>query len=535
MADYSQNEDQDSNDTQQNETSVQDSEQATNQNPEGIYDTLPQEADATQPAQEDSTNAVQSQGAATSSSPDATQIPDANQAPQETQQQQATPTLQITPTTQAEYMQHANQTSADLANGHIQPETYSDLFAHKSTLGKIGTLFGLMLSGAGSGLAHQPNMLMDMMNKEIDRDLDAQKSSALNAQNILRINQQDALNKTNIALNQALTVSAQKNAGLISAQTVTAQKQPALVQAQTQQAQAGTQANLADVKYKMAQAGLTAAQIKNWDAQTALSVQTKSQIDMQRIAFADLINKKNKLPVGSPERLAAEQQIAVMAPLVQGKEFDLGSRADALGTMINNTLNPQQEEGNAQNGPVNQGKMNDLINKGRVLPATTPGVIPPSEVQPVKAEQAKAVVNRNAAQAYNSAVQNMLSVKDKLTPNLRNAYIAAYHKAATGSAIPPSADEMKQYDPIFPSGTDYLVPKVWKQKYNNQMAQFKNNEQTLTYLKGYGLLNPFPNYGIKQPASQQITNQPQTKTVNGITYKRGPTGEAIPIPSTAAQ
>lgn len=77
----------------------------------------------------------------------------------------------------------------DLHNGQIQPKTYRDLFSknhdgsEKSTLGKLGTIFGLLVSGAGSGLAHQPNALMDMMNREIDRDLDAQKASQANKLN----------------------------------------------------------------------------------------------------------------------------------------------------------------------------------------------------------------------------------------------------------------------------------------------------------------------------------------------------------------
>lgn len=73
----------------------------------------------------------------------------------------------------------------DLANRHITPETYSGMFGKKDTLGKIGTIFGLMLSGAGSGLTGQSNALLDMMNKEIDRDLEAQKTSKANANTFL--------------------------------------------------------------------------------------------------------------------------------------------------------------------------------------------------------------------------------------------------------------------------------------------------------------------------------------------------------------
>lgn len=71
----------------------------------------------------------------------------------------------------------------DLHNGKIQPKTMESMFADKGTVGKIGTIFGLMLSGAGSGLAHQSNALLDMMNKEIERDLEAQKNNQTNKLN----------------------------------------------------------------------------------------------------------------------------------------------------------------------------------------------------------------------------------------------------------------------------------------------------------------------------------------------------------------
>lgn len=86
----------------------------------------------------------------------------------------------------------------DMANGHITPKTYADMFASKSTLGKIGSLFGLLLSGAGSGITGQPNAVLNMMNKEIDNDLEAQKTSKTNAQNFIKINQAGELNRAQI-------------------------------------------------------------------------------------------------------------------------------------------------------------------------------------------------------------------------------------------------------------------------------------------------------------------------------------------------
>lgn len=104
----------------------------------------------------------------------------------------------------------------DLTNGHIEPKTYHDLFAKKSTLGKIGTIFGLMMSGAGSGISHQPNALLAAMNQEIKNDLDSQMQSKTNAQNFIKINQQQQMQNAQIGLTEAQKKSMLADAGIKS-------------------------------------------------------------------------------------------------------------------------------------------------------------------------------------------------------------------------------------------------------------------------------------------------------------------------------
>lgn len=86
----------------------------------------------------------------------------------------------------------------DLQNGHITPETYGSLFGKQDTLGKMGMMFGMLASGMGSGITGQPNMVMDMMNKEIERDLDAQKTSKVNAMNFHKLANEHAVNQAQI-------------------------------------------------------------------------------------------------------------------------------------------------------------------------------------------------------------------------------------------------------------------------------------------------------------------------------------------------
>lgn len=106
----------------------------------------------------------------------------------------------------------------DLTNGHITPETYRGMFEKKSTMGKIGTILGVMLSGAGSGLSHQPNMALEMMNNEIKNDLDAQTKSKENAKNYYNLNLQHELNKADIALKAQQEKGAVANTALTKAQ-----------------------------------------------------------------------------------------------------------------------------------------------------------------------------------------------------------------------------------------------------------------------------------------------------------------------------
>ena len=91
----------------------------------------------------------------------------------------------------------------DFAMGHIHPETMSSLYAKKDTAGKIGTIFGMLVSGAGSGLSHQPNALMAMMQKQIDNDFAAQQNSNVNAQNFYKLHMANELNKAQIKNTEA--------------------------------------------------------------------------------------------------------------------------------------------------------------------------------------------------------------------------------------------------------------------------------------------------------------------------------------------
>lgn len=176
----------------------------------------------------------------------------------------------------------------DLDAGHIKPETVNDLFAKKDTLGKVGTLFGLLVSGIGGGLTgHGGNATLTKMQQEIQNDLQAQQESVGNQQNFLKINQQGLANQSNIAATNVDT-------GIKS------------------YAQAQTQMNLA--------------------------------------AFHHFVTMANKLPPGSPQYQQAQQQLAMMWPAVQNANLQILDKA-AGAAAFQNMIMGNSGGGNGQAGP----------------------------------------------------------------------------------------------------------------------------------------------------------------------------------------
>lgn len=246
------------------------------------------------------------------------QVPQAQEAPQESnapvgaieppqpqpQQQAVQPEPISTPEQQKQielehYISADQATQNDLNNGHITPRTYSDLFASKSTLGKIGTLFGLLVSGAGSGITGQPNAVLSMMNKELENDFEAQKQSKLNAQNLLRIHQTQQIQQAQI---------------------------PAM---------------LAQKKINDAQAKLLLAEAN----QKAYAL---TRMDQNRMALHSLVAANQKLPVGSPQRQQGDNMLAMMYQAINTENFNIADRAASAGALAN--FGQQQNQANPEAG-----------------------------------------------------------------------------------------------------------------------------------------------------------------------------------------
>jgi hypothetical protein len=197
-------------------------------------------------------------------------------------------------------MSEVNAWDYDLANGHITPLTYNKLMFYnaedtgegkygtqKSTLGKLGSLFSLLVSGAGSGLAHQPNAVIGMMNNTIQNDLEAQKQSKANAQNYLRLAQQHEMQKANINV---------------------------------------------------------------LNSQAALNANISAQQKMNSAAFHSFVKQANAYPPGSPEQQKAFATLAMLKPTLDQTNSTLADRAATAGAIysLGQQQNPAQKIGQAQ-------------------------------------------------------------------------------------------------------------------------------------------------------------------------------------------
>jgi hypothetical protein len=178
---------------------------------------------------------------------------------------------------QQEFAQQDVAFQQDLANGHITPENYHDLMAKKDTLGKIGTIFGVMLGGIGSGLTGQPNAALTAMNNEISNDLQAQIHSKENAKNFLQLNQQQQMQEANIAQLQRT-------------------------------------------------GALTDAQAKNMNAEAKMKAFTASQLQMNRVALHNQAQAVAKMPEG-PQKEQAKQALAMMGTAVTNENANIGDIA----------------------------------------------------------------------------------------------------------------------------------------------------------------------------------------------------------------
>lgn len=357
----------------------------------------------------------------------------------------------------------------DLKNGHITPKTYSDLFAQKSTLGKIGTAFGLLLSGMGAGLTHQPNALLAMMDKQISNDLESQKSSKTNAIDFLKLNQQRLLNQS---------------------------------------------------------------QSKYLDVQTKEKAYALSRAQMNSAALHQMVQMAQKLPEGSPQRQQADQALAFMNNAVQAENYSIADRyatGSAFAKMLYGNQPGASDEQNFQKqtsgmrmlGPQGETRAKDMESKH------VPGFKGQASV-PVSTADRDALMGHQKLQSGLDDLLNFTKTHSTIIPGTKEYNIGQSKVRKLQSEIREGvlgtvykAGEQPLLDKFVaqnPAGLD----KWWKTIPQLQTLKDANIRDLNVRKESLG----FP--VDKQAATSQ--DQPQIKIVNGVKYMRGPNGEAVKVP-----
>lgn len=337
----------------------------------------------------------------------------------------------------AQLQQYATEDQAwsrDLVNGHVQPKTYSDLFNNKSTLGKVGMIFGMMMSGAGSGLAHQPNMLMDMMNKEIDRDYQGQVQSKSNAMNFVKANQEH-------------------------------------------------QMQVAQINQMQHQGRLTDAQAKNLTIDSQIKAQTNARMQMNRVALHHLVTQVSRMPDG-PQKMQATQQLGMLSQAVDAENYNLADVAASRSAFMN--MSSGLGQGASSQGPVDYNRMNQLE---RASQMKIPGAPSESDIGAMGKEAAQVEENRALRSTYNDSFQklNSMALAGKLSPHMRAAEIntLSAQMARQTAHRYNLAEATQQADGMFPQSGDWHSTREEKLRKANQF--FDAEEAGTPTLNRFGL------------------------------------------------
>ena len=420
--------------------------------------------------------------------------------------------------------------ASDLQLGKITPKTYQSLYNSKDTLGKVGTLFGLLLSGVGSGLSGQPNALMEMMNKEIERDLDAQKASNTNAQNWFNLSNQHEYQKAQI--------------NRLAYENEYTKAQTGKVPYEENQMQAATEASLAGAYQHATEGDLTRGKIqtlggKSFDLSASNSARNKMLIASQQ-HLQDTVNAMSPgdTKVEGQKLLDGTVKPAMMQQIVQNNAKTAGqlsllhaatggkpgltptvdpsiynqhlqevNKANAARTQVDNanrqTLKQpgKQAPADAPQGAVRYDKLRAMIADSRRKEALgLPGSLKESDISALNTEAQGIEDNRIAAKAYQHAFTTLNKLKDKGG----SAMNEEMYKAQVGTLGAQIAREtagrfnlqeaQNQMGGMFPSWKDF-ISGAGPEKYNNTMQYFKGKEAGTSTLNRYPeLKTPFPKF-----------------------------------------
>jgi len=411
----------------------------------------------------------------------------------------------------AKVEQHLNQQSEmfanELAAGHIHPKTISDLYGSKDTLGKIGMIFGLMVSGAGSGLAHQTNAALDLINKELDRDLEAQKASNTNAQNWYTQSlkhDMDVAYRDKMIFDKTLT-SAQ--ARLADANADLERANISRVPADIAVAQAARDKIVAEIDAIYAATDFQ--NFKNNYAGVANSAKARGTIG----AGQYLQNIINKMPQGAERDKAQGVFETILAPAIAAEVADKNAQSGAaagaaaaasrkappgVATTLPGQVKPQNVAPKAPGEPghvkrnkddvIDNNALNSLIETSkRQRFLQLPETITEHEQELLREEATKVKELSNMRKSYNNSFVKLNNsfLNGKVNPQLLAAETSALKaimaRSVAGKTI--MSEMTAQGEGAFPNVLDYGTSA--EMKYYKTMKMLSDNEQNTPTLDRY--------------------------------------------------
>lgn len=408
----------------------------------------------------------------------------------------------------------------DLSSGQIKPETYHSLYEKKDTLGKIGSIFGMMLSGAGSGLAHQPNAMLELMNRQISNDLEAQKA-----------NQSNKISWYSYALQHE-------------------KQQPEIAKEWAQAQSTGSKADFD--RWMNNKMGIIDQSATN-DAHNYMSIGAVSNIQ-------DMINRMPPSP--ARDRMQAQHDNVLLPGVVaQAQKSNLEmERKKTLMNAANPLPEPADEETSKKAGPVALGTRmpaidQDKLSKGTLLgkklgeekAGLVDGAIPPSQAAKISEELKILQPNRDtyadatgsfnhlanmpkagqapeieAGSSLMGAAANLIpftkgasanGIGDKLQSAFeqeRNTQIEGLvGKMARGQLTPDSARVL--VNSWMPSWID--TPKQRELKFEQMKNHFTSApEENAQTAKTYGVFNEMPDYQFHAPREKKVKSDMKRPT-----------------------
>lgn len=366
--------------------------------------------------------------------------------------------------------QHDKAFLDDHAAGHIKPETISSMYGKQDTVGKIGTVFGLLLSGIGSGLTKQPNAMLQQINNEINNDIEAQKKSAENAQNLLKINQQGLINEA----------TAEDTMQSINAK----------------------------------------AQALTW-AQMAYG------------AFDAMAKDVAATPEGTPLRAQKEQALALMGSAMQAEKASVFSKAAAanaqakmfFGDNSQGHTDPEQAfqqhiRGLKALGPQGEARAKDMEEKH--LPGFQGSASIPIPKDVRDRVSAQVLYDKKAKEYVDYAKQHSMNWAN-LNPSQR---LAISNRGATMAADLQSLYRKKIEGGVYKEGEQHFIegiipsqPAKWSASFNAipkvEQTIHNNTDEMQNIAKSYGF-----------PGQAASSAQPQEKMIRGVLYRVSPDGKS---------